>query len=169
MVRRLIVDHVIDPVRRGWRIKQPPNRLRHISMVSDGHALTRWKPSHHRRRFLDVRIAIPIHERQPKHPNVEVFECEKVALGSELAHGIGHGGRARRVFADEPSTSGAVDQSGAREDKPLHRSGLGGACERSRADIVRSVRLLRRCASERRRRSGRWPQPASPLRRVSRA
>ncbi len=134
--------------RRG--VEQASDGLRDVDVVADRHALGRREAAHHRDDLRDVRIAVAVHERQPKHAHVETFEREEEALGGELAHGVGGGRRAGVVLADEAATAGAVDQAGAREEEALHGGGAGGAREVLRAEVVDGVRLLGRRAAEER-------------------
>lgn len=146
-----VVDHVVDTMCGRRTIEQASDGLRDIDVVSDRHALGRREAAHHRDRFLDVRIAIAVHERQPKHADVETFEREEEAFGVELAHRVRRGRCARVVLAGEAATIRAVDQAGAREDEALHGGGTGGTREPLRAEIIDRLRLLgRRAAKERR-------------------
>ncbi len=61
-------------MRGGGGIEQAEHRLRDVGVVADRHALRGWKAAHHRYHFLDVRIAVTVDKRQPKHAYIEVMQ-----------------------------------------------------------------------------------------------
>ena len=138
-------------MRRRRGIEQASDGLRDVGVVADRHALGRREAAHHRDRLRDVRIAVAVDERQPKHAHVETFDREEEALGGELAHRVCGGRRAGVVLAGEAATIRTVDQAGAREDEALHGGGTGGAREVLRAEVIDGVRLLGGRATEERR------------------
>jgi hypothetical protein len=95
---RLVVDHVVDAMRGRRGIEQARDVLRDIGVVADRHALGRGEAAHHGDRLRDVRIAVAVHERQPKHADIETFERQEKALGGELETGLlGEFGRGARL------------------------------------------------------------------------
>lgn len=149
-IRGLVVDHVVDAVRRRRGIEHALHGLRDVGVVAHRHALGRRKSAHEREHLADVWIAVAVYERQPEHTHVETFDPEEEALRRELAHRICRGRCAGVVLAGEAPAVRAVDQAGAREDKALHRGTKGGGREALRAEIVDGVRSLGSGATEER-------------------
>lgn len=141
-VRRLIINHVVNPMRRRRRIDQASHSLGDIGVMSERHAQSRREAAHHRNDLLNVRITVAIHERESQHPYIETFDLEEKALRGEFARGVGGGWRAGIILVSGPTPGRTVDQPGARKDKAPHRGGPGRVGELPRAGVIDRMRLL---------------------------
>ena len=137
-----VVDHVVDAVRGRRGVEHARDRLRHVGVVAQRHALARGKHTHERERLLDVGVAVAIDERQSKDAHVEALDGEEKALGGELADRVGRGWGAGVVFLGKAAAVRTVDQARARENEPLHGGGTRRAREVLRPKVVDCLRLF---------------------------
>ena len=141
-IGRLIIGHVVNPMRSRGRIDQASHSLCDVSVMPDRQALSWREAAHHRNDLLDMRVTVAIHERESQHPYIETFDLQEKALRGKFAHGVCQGWRAGIILAGESTPIRTVDQSGARKDEAPHRSGAGRVGQLSRADIINRMRLL---------------------------